>query len=125
VVFLSILQHSAPAEFVRSLALVLLGGLGTSSITLGMGAAFPKLSWENPRQQTTFRAGCLTPILYVIYIAVALGTVLGLPALGVRWPEFAAALTALGWLLFVGATAVVVVAALSFGAARLERLELA
>ena len=47
--FLSVLQHSTPGEFVRALALVLLGGLGATSITLGLGAAFPKLNWENPR----------------------------------------------------------------------------
>jgi ABC-2 type transport system permease protein len=125
IVFLSVLQHSTPAEFARALALVLLGGLGTTSITMGLGAAFPKLNWENPRQQTSFQAGCLAPILYIVYIAIAMGAVLGLPALGVIAPNFAAALTILGWVLFLTLTAGVVWGALTLGASRLERIEVA
>jgi ABC-2 type transport system permease protein len=125
VVFLSILQQSTPADFARSLALVLLGGLGATSITLGLGAAFPKLSWDNPRQQTSFQAGCLSPLLYMAYLGLALGAVLGLPLLGNLAPEFATALALLGWAIFLALTAAVVWGALSFGAARLERLEIA
>ncbi|MBK9711642.1 MAG: hypothetical protein IPO81_10005 [Kouleothrix sp.] len=123
VVFLSILQHSTPVEFVRSLALVLIAGLGTTSITLGLGAAFPKLNWENPRQQTSFQAGCLAPILYLLYLALALGAVIGLPALGLLAPEFTAALTVGGWAIFLGLTALAAGGALAFGAARLEQIE--
>lgn len=123
VVFLSILQHATPVEFVRSLALVLLAGLGTTSITLGLGAAFPKLNWENPRQQTSFQAGCLAPILYMLYLALALGAVIGLPALGLLAPEFTAVLTVGGWAIFLGLTALAAVGALAFGAARLEQIE--
>ncbi|HEU5099743.1 MAG TPA: hypothetical protein VFU22_12020 [Roseiflexaceae bacterium] len=125
VVFLSILQHSTPADLARSLALVLLGGLGATSITLGLGAAFPKLNWQNPRQQNTIQAGCLAPLLYVLYVAIAIGSVLGLPQLALLAPGFATGLTLLGWTIFLTLTAGVVWGALAFGAARLERLEIA
>jgi ABC-2 type transport system permease protein len=125
VLFLSILQHSTPAEFARSLALVLLGGLGATSITLGMGAAFPKLNWENPRQQSTIQAGCLAPIFYFTYLALAVGAVIGLPLLAFFVPGFATALALLGWAIFLALTIGVVWGALAFGAARLERLEIA
>ncbi|HEU5012130.1 MAG TPA: hypothetical protein VFT66_06275, partial [Roseiflexaceae bacterium] len=59
---LSLLQGNSATDFVRSLLLVWLVGLGTTSITLGMGAAFPKFNWENPNQQSTVRAGCLAPV---------------------------------------------------------------
>jgi ABC-2 type transport system permease protein len=124
VVFLSILQHSTPAEFARALAVVLLGGLGATSITLGMGAAFPKLSWENPRQQNSIQAGCLSPLLYLLYLGLALGALIGLPLLAFLAPSFAIALTLLGWVIFLGLTAGAVWGALTFGAARLERLEI-
>jgi len=125
VVFLSILQRSAPAELARSLALVLLGGLGTTSITLGLGAAFPKFNWENPRQQTSLRAGCLAPITYMLYLALALGSVVGLPLLGALAPGYAASLAIAGWAAFLGLTVLAVWGSLSFGAARLEKIEIA
>ena len=125
VLFLSILQHSTPAEFARALAIVLLGGLGATSIALGMGAAFPKLNWENPRQQNSIQAGCLSPLLYLAYLGLALGALLGLPLLALLAPDFATALTLLGWAIFLTLTGGVVWGALTFGAARLERLEIA
>jgi len=126
VVLLSILRHSSPGDILRSLALVLLVGLGTSSITLGLGAAFPRLDWENPRRQTTVRAGCLTPILYVVYIAIVVGAAFGLPALAVSFvPGWSVAFAVAGWLILVALTALVVWGSLSFGAARLEQIELA
>jgi ABC-2 type transport system permease protein len=125
VLFLSVLHGSTPGEVLRALALVLLVGLGVSSISLGLGAAFPKLDWENPRQQTTFRAGCLTPLLYILYVGVAAAAVFGLPRLAVLLaPSWTLGLTAVGWLIVVALTASVVWGSLSFGAARLERLEI-
>jgi ABC-2 type transport system permease protein len=126
VTFLSVLRGSTPGGFLRALALVLLVGLGTSSISLGLGAAFPRLDWENPRQQTTFRAGCLTPILYILYVGIAFAAAFGPPALAAVFaPRLALALAALGWVALLAATAGVVWGALAFGAARLEQIELA
>jgi ABC-2 type transport system permease protein len=125
VLLLSILRHAPPLDFLRSLALVLLVGLGTSSISLGMGAAFPRFDWENPRKQLTIRAGCLAPLLYLTYIGVALAIIFGLPALGLLVPNLALVLTVGSWLLLIGLTALVVWGALAFGAARLDQVELA
>lgn len=122
---LSFLQGSGPAAFARSLALLLAAGLGVASISIGMGAAFPRFNWENPNKQSSVRAGCLTPIVYLLYLAIALAAVLVLPSLGTLIGGYAGLLTALGWLIFLGLTAAVVWAALSLGAARLEQLELA
>jgi ABC-2 type transport system permease protein len=124
VLFLSALRGGTVGELLRALALILLVGLGVSSISLGMGAAFPKLDWENPQQQTTFRAGCLAPILYIVYVAVAIAAVFGLPALatlvGAGWAVW---LAVAGWLIVIALTAAVVWGALAFGAARLDRIE--
>jgi ABC-2 type transport system permease protein len=125
VIFLSVLQHSPPIDFLRSLLLVLVAGLGVSSISLGLGAAFPKFNWENPRQQNSFQAGCLSPILYMAYLGVAIGVVLGVPELGRLIPDFSLALTAGSWIFFLALTTLVVWGALAFGAARLERVEIA
>jgi ABC-2 type transport system permease protein len=125
VIFLSVLQHSAPIDFLRSLMLVLVAGLGVSSISLGLGAAFPKFNWENPRQQNSFQAGCLSPILYITYLSVAIGVVLGVPELGRLIPDFRLVLTVGSWIFFLALTMLVVWGALAFGAARLERVEIA
>ena len=122
-VVLGVLQRSSAADTARSLALVLVAGLGVVSITVGIGAAFPKLNWENPRQQTSFRAGCLAPIAYLAYIVLGLGIVLFLPVLGQLAPEFASLLGVLSWALFLGLTGLVAWAALAIGAARLDLLE--
>ncbi|MFL5806191.1 MAG: putative ABC transporter permease subunit [Roseiflexaceae bacterium] len=125
VVFLSILRGGSPAELLRSLALVWVVGLGASSISLGLGAAYPRLDWENPARQTSFRAGCVAPVLYLLYIALALAATFGPPALArLIAPGWMLALAAAGWLLLVALTALVVWGALAFGAARLERIEL-
>src|SRR5262249_40512538 len=125
VVFLSILRQGSLTDLLRSLALVWLVGLGVSSILLGMGAAYPRLDWENPARQTSVRAGCLSPFLYLLYIAFALVVVFGPPMLAqLIAPDWSLALTVVGWLLLIGLTALVVWGSLAFGAARLERIEL-
>ena len=123
VALFSVIQHSTLLNFVRSLALVLIAGLGTSSIGLGLGAAFPRLDWENPQRQSSLRAAVLGIVLYPIYLAVALAVALGLPVFARFVPQLALTLTVLGWGLLVGFTAAVVWGALTFGAARIEQLE--
>jgi ABC-2 type transport system permease protein len=124
VVFISVLRAGSPAELLRSLALVWLVGLGASSISLGLGAAYPKLNWENPARQTSFRAGCIAPILYLLYIVLAVAIIFGPPALAELFaPGWSLALAVLGWLLLLALTALVVWGSLTFGASRLERVE--
>ncbi|HWQ15542.1 MAG TPA: hypothetical protein VNL77_22260, partial [Roseiflexaceae bacterium] len=97
---LAALQGSRPLDVLAALGLVLLAGLGTSAITLGMGAAFPRFDWENPQQQHTMPAGCLAPILYMVYLALAAALALGAPALAAALaPQAAGWLTALAWAL--------------------------
>jgi ABC-2 type transport system permease protein len=123
---LSLLQGNSASEFLRALALVWLVGLGTTSITLGMGAAFPKFNWENPNQQSTLRAGCLAPVLYVLYAMLAAAAALGLPLIGaLLLPAWATLLAIAGWVIVIALTAGVVWGMLSFGAARLEQVEVA
>lgn len=121
---ISVLQQSTLSAFLRSLALVWLLGLGTSCISLSLGAIFPRLNWENPRQQMSFRAGCLGPLCYVLYISLAGGLVFGVPFLGMLLPNLTIILTIVGWVLAIGLTGLVVWVSLAFGAARLDQIEL-
>jgi hypothetical protein len=124
VLFLTALRGGTPGGVLRALALVLLVGLGTSSISLGLGAAFPKLDWENPKQQTTLRAGCLTPILYIAYVGVAVAAVFGPPALAaLLGPGWVVWFAVAGWLIVIALTGAVVWGALTFGAVQLDRIE--
>ncbi|HNP88435.1 MAG TPA: hypothetical protein PKK78_20030 [Kouleothrix sp.] len=120
---LAILQRSGLADSLRALLLVLVAGLGVTSITVGMGAAFPKFNWDNPRQQNSFRAGCLAPIVYLIYLALAMMFVIVLPGLAQFAPDLAVLLAIAGWVLFLLLTGAVVWGALSIGAAQLEQIE--
>jgi ABC-2 type transport system permease protein len=124
VLFLTALRGGTVGGVLRALALVLLVGLGASSISLGLGAAFPKLDWENPKQQTTLRAGCLTPILYIVYVGVAVAAVFGPPALAaLLGPGLVVWLAVAGWLIVIALTGAVVWGSLTFGAARLDQIE--
>ncbi|MEN9939023.1 MAG: hypothetical protein RLZZ387_5602 [Chloroflexota bacterium] len=124
VLLLAAVQRSGPAATLAALGLVLLAGAGVSAIALGMGAAFPRFDWENPQQQYTIQAGCLAPVLYFVYIGLAAGLALGLPAIAsLLSPAWAGWLTAVGWALLVALTAAVVWGSLWLGAARLERVE--
>jgi hypothetical protein len=112
--------------FVSGWLLLLLLGLGNSCLTLGLGATFPRLDWENPQQQTTLLAGCLGLTLTPLYLGLVAMAVFGLPALtmlpnasGLILP-----LSVLGWIIAVSLTTVVVWASLSIGARGLARIEL-
>jgi ABC-2 type transport system permease protein len=118
---LSIVYRQTLLPFLGSFVLVVLIGLGISSIALGLGAAFPRLDWENPRQQISPRASFSSLILAVVYLGLAIGALRGLPALGRSAPHLAVALAVTGWLLFVALTAATVAGALSFGMAGLNR----
>lgn len=125
IVFLSIVQHSTLSDLTRSFALLLLGGLGTTSIAIGLSATFPKLNWENPKQQTTFRAGCLTFVFTLLYFGLGLALTVGLPALAAYFPHLEAVLLLTGWALFVALTIVTLWASFAIGTSRLDRLDVA
>lgn len=124
VTLFGVLQGNDSLAIVRSLALILIVGLGTSGIGLGFGAAFPRLEWVNPQQQVSFRAGCLAPLCSLLYVLLAVGFALGLPALGVLQPRLAPLFLVAGWLMLVACTVGTAWVAISWGASRLERIEL-
>jgi len=123
IALIAILQRSSLLDTLTALALVLITGLGTSAITLGLGAAFPRFDWVNPNQQASIQAGCLSPILYTLYLGLALGAAIGLPLLSQIVGGFVVPLTILGWLIALAVTAGVTWGFLAFGARRLEAIE--
>lgn len=123
IALITLLQHTKPLDALVAWLLVQITGLGVCSITLGMGAAFPKFDWVKPSDQNSFRAGCLSPIFYLVYLVLAVGAVIGLPLVGTLLPGWGAALTALGWLLALALTVAVVWGFMAFGARRLDRIE--
>lgn len=125
VVALTLLQRLGPLDLLRNLSLLWATGLGTSSLSLGLGAAFPRLDWEKPTQQTTARAGCLGSLANLAYVGLALLVAVGLPALSSLFPRFALALYLGGYAAFFAITAAVIFGILSFAAAKLEQMELA
>jgi ABC-2 type transport system permease protein len=125
VVALTLLQRLGPLDLLRNLSLLWATGLGTSGLSLGLGAAFPRLDWEKPTQQTTARAGCLGSLANLTYVGLALLVAVGLPALSSLFPQFALAFYLGGYAAFFAITAVVLFGILSFAAARLEQMELA
>jgi hypothetical protein len=114
------------AGFFAGWLLLLLLGLGNSCLTLGLGAIFPRLDWENPQQQTTLLAGCLSLTLTPLYLGLVALAVFGLPALALLplANGLALPLSALGWLIALSLTTLVVWASLSIGARGLARIEL-
>lgn len=129
-VLLAVLRQASPADFLVGWALLLLIGLGSTCISLGLGATFPKLDWENPQQQTTLQAGCLSFIIYTLYIILVIAAALGLPALGSilianlgAAPDLRITLTVLGWGLALALTTLAVWGGLRAGSRGIERIE--
>ena len=124
---IAILQRSNLLDTITALVLVLMTGLGTSAITLGLGAAFPRFDWVNPNQQASVKAGCLSVILYPVYLGVAFGAAIGLPLLASVFNDtlggFGVLLSVLGWVIAIVLTAAVTWGFLAFGAQRLEAIE--
>lgn len=123
---LAVLQGSSVAAFVSGLTLLLLVGIGATAISLGFGALFPKFDWIDPQRMWSLRTGCLAPICYTGYIALTVASAGGLPLLGSLpgLAPYALLLTALGWLLAIGLTALAFWLPLSLGARRLDTIEL-
>ncbi len=130
-VLLAVLRGTTAGSFLTGWGLLLLLGLGTTSISLGLGAAFPKLDWENPQQQTTFQAGCLSLLLYSFYLLLVVAAVVGLPFLGTFLvgsfgadPRLPLLLTFVGWVVGSGLTVLAVWGGFYLGIRGLDRIEL-
>lgn len=115
-------------DFFTGWGMLLLLGLGTSALALGLGAIFPRITWDNPRQQSTFLAGCISSMLLPMYISTVLIIVLGLQTLAAVLADISIILALLlgiaAWLLGLLITALVVGAVLTLAAHRFQRLEL-
>jgi ABC-2 type transport system permease protein len=124
ILVLGIVRGAAPLLILQQWALLLLCGLGCAAFGMGLGAAFPRLNWENPSQQATWQSGCLGALFYPLFLVVVLGLVAGAgvaaellggaPGVGVRL---------LGWALAALLTAGVVWLSARIGTWGLERIE--
>ncbi len=128
-VLVAVLQQTPFTAFLLSWTLLLLVGLGGTCITLGLGAMFPRLDWENPQQQVTLVAGCLSFLIYTAYIVLMLLAVFGLPMLieilpGLRLtPVLRVALLVLSWGSALLLTWLAIWGGLSAGKRGIERIE--
>ncbi len=128
-VLVAVLQQTPFTAFLLSWTLLLLVGLGGTCITLGLGAMFPRLDWENPQQQVTLVAGCLSFLIYTVYIVLMLLAVFGLPMLiemlpGLRLtPVLRVALLVLSWGSALLLTWLAIWGGLSAGKRGIERIE--
>ena len=120
---LSALRKSSLTEILISLGLIYLIGIGATSIVIGLHAIFPKLDWENPQQQATVKAGCLTPLLLLTYIGFAFASVLGCAAFGQTFPQFEIWFNLFGWGSCLILTGIVSWATMTYAVESLERLE--
>jgi ABC-2 type transport system permease protein len=96
-------------------------GAGILAITLALGTARPNMRWDTPHEMLTPDVGCLSLVLYGVYLGVA-GTALGLPAAVSGFPVLARApvLWALGLTVGLGLTAVVILGAYWLASSELE-----
>jgi ABC-2 type transport system permease protein len=76
-IVLGIVRATGPAVLLQQWALLLICGVGCAAFGTGIGAAFPRLDWENPSQQTTWRSGCLSAIFYPLYLMLVIGLIAG------------------------------------------------
>ncbi len=79
---LSLLRHTAPLVLLEQWLLLLVTGLGCTTFSMGLGAAFPKLDWENPQQQSTWQSGCIGTLFYPAYLTLVVGFIVAGTAIG-------------------------------------------
>lgn len=123
---LALIGGTAPGLFVIQWLLLLIAGLGCAAIAMSLGAVFPRLNWENPGQQTTWQAGCLSGLIYPLYLFAVVGAVFGG---GIAGEMLGGGVTGFGvqlagWVLAVLITVGAVWASAGAGIAGLRRIEL-
>lgn len=116
-----VIQRQAPLLLIQNWLLLLLIGAGVAGISVGLGAAFPRFDWENPRKMNSARAGCLGPVLYLIYAGLAFALVAVVRVIGADWAWW---ITALGWAGAALLTALAIWLPLLLAAERMRRIEI-
>ncbi|NJP06470.1 MAG: hypothetical protein HC837_13015 [Chloroflexaceae bacterium] len=123
-------------EFFLIWMLILVTGLGTTCIEIGFSAMFPRFDWENPMQQHSRIAGCLSTTVSFLYIGIMVMSLMIVPSLGyvlalVLTPASPAtaswlyeALVTIGWVVAFVVTALVVWSTFYLGSRGIERVEL-
>ncbi len=121
----ALLRQQSPLIFLQQWALVLLCGLGCAALGMGLGAAFPRLDWENPSQQNSWQSGCLGTLFYPLYLLVIVALVAGAAILAELLGGGAAGLglRLAGWAMAMALTAAVVWLGATIGTRGLERIE--
>lgn len=123
-VVFALVQGVDPFTLARQWALLIVAGLGCAAFGIGLGAAFPQLNWENPKQQRTWQSGCLGSLFYPLYLAVVVVLTSGAGALGARLEGAAGlAVQLAGWTGAALVTGVVVWLSALIGVRGLERIE--
>jgi hypothetical protein len=110
-----------PGLLLYAFFVVALVGAGTLAITLALGAARPNMNWDTPHEMLTPDVGCLSLVLYGLYIVVA-GTAVGLPAAvsGFGMLDHVGVLWAVGLAIGLSLTVVVVGGSLWLAAGELD-----
>jgi hypothetical protein len=113
------------ASFASQWLLLMLVGIGATCISIGLGAWFPNLAWENPQQQTSWQAGCLSALLLPLFLVLVAGFALGGGLLAQAFGgPFSFTLTFGGWILAVIVTIVATLGGLAIGERGVARIEL-
>jgi ABC-2 type transport system permease protein len=122
---LALISRTAPLVILQQWGILLLTGLGCAAFGMSMGAIFPRLNWENPQQQTTWRAGCLGAFFYPLYLLVVVGVIVGAAAIGslIGGGPAGAGTVLIGWVTAGLITAGVVWASVALGIRGIERIE--
>lgn len=120
IVLLGVLQQPPLAELAQSWLLIVLTGVGVAGITAGMGATFPKFDWQQPRQMTSTRAGCLGSLLYMLYSGAMIALIVGAQFIAPTWGSW---VYAAGWAIALVLTGLALSLPMMAGALRLRRVE--
>jgi hypothetical protein len=77
IIGLSILQRTAPGDFLYSLLTVVMCLAGMNGILLGFGTAGANFKWDDPRRMNAGGMGCLGQFIAALFLPLAFGLFIG------------------------------------------------